>query len=361
MIIFPAIIILIVIFIFFAAAFLRSNEKVISEGKIENYSLKLSVIVALKNEAGNIPALLNSIKQLDYPEEYFEVILVDDNSTDSTFALINEAAKNCGNIYAYKAEDKSMPGKKGVLAFGIQKTSNPYILITDADCKPNAGWLKTASGKFSQGYDLIFGIAPFIKENFLINKISCFENLRSSILTFGLSGLNIFYSAAARNFGFKKDSFEMIKGYANTNETLSGDDDLLIREAVKNNLRIGMLTAENSFVFSSTKKTFKKYFKQKSRHTKTSLYYSTQIKLLLGAWHLLNLLFLFSIIPAFYNWIFIFSFLVKIGTDIFLTKRLQKFYGYNFNAGQIILLQILYEIFLIINFINAAISKDEWK
>ena len=83
------------------------------------------------------------------------------------------------------------------------------------------------------GYDFVFGVAPIIKGKNLVEKLSAFENLRNTFLTIAAVGLNVPYSAAARSFAFRKTSFERLGGYTNTTETLSGDDDLLLREAVK--------------------------------------------------------------------------------------------------------------------------------
>ena len=72
------------------------------------------------------------------------------------------------------------------------------------------------------------------------------------------------YTAAARNFGFSKNAFELIGGYENTKDTKSGDDDLLLREAVKQNMKIGIVTRQDAFVYSETKKTFSGIFAAKS-------------------------------------------------------------------------------------------------
>ncbi len=234
-------------------------------------------------------------------------------------------------------------------------------MITDADCRPESGWMMKASEKFSDGFDLIFGIAPFYEFNSPVNKISCFENLKNSILSFGLAGKGIYYSAAARNFGFRRDSFEKIKGYSNTTETLSGDDDLLIREAVKNKLKIGILNSEGSKVYSKTKDTFREYFAQRSRHTKTSFYYLPGVQAVLGTWHLTNILLLFALLASLFNPVFIIPFAVKIIFDILISSKLQGIFGYRFKISEIFALQVTYEIFLIINFINAAFRKDKWQ
>ena len=246
----------------------------------------------------------------NYNKDNYEVIIVDDSSTDNTFNLVNELTSSNKNFTIIKAETKNLSGKKGALQKGIEKVKYNFILITDADCIPQPEWIKISSAKFSEGYDFIFGVAPFYTENSFINNLSCFENIRSSILTFTAAIIGFPYSAAARNFGFKKSSFEKIKGYSNTTETLSGDDDLLLREAVKNKMKIGFITRKESFVYSRTKSTLREYLNQKARHTQTSLHYLTQHKLFLGFWHLLNLFFLILSHFIFYRFdlSFIFSY-----------------------------------------------------
>ncbi len=357
--IFIAIILFVIFFVINLLIILFTKTRNInySDKKAEN---KISVVVAAKNEEKNISNLIQSLKDSDFSSENFEVIIVDDESKDNTFLKAQNAANGLNNFQIHKCKNKIFPAKKGALNFGINLASNEFILITDADCLPSKGWLKSYSNKFNEGFDFISGAAPFIQSNSLVNKISCFENLRSSLLNFTTANLKIPYSAAARNFGFRKSSFEKIKGYSNTTETLSGDDDLLLREAIKNHLKIGTISGDRSKVYSNTKKTFKEYLKQKSRHTKTSFYYLPIHKLLLGFWHLLNLLFLFSSIFIFFNPIFIFPIGIKLFLDIIVVLFTQKNFGYKFNVAEIIYLQIIYECFLIINFINAIFKKDNW-
>jgi cellulose synthase/poly-beta-1,6-N-acetylglucosamine synthase-like glycosyltransferase len=323
--------------------------------------LNISIVISAKNEVNNIPSLLNSLKKIDYPENKFEIILVDDNSSDNTYFLAENFRNEIPNLKIIKAEHKIYPGKKGSLAFGIRNTLYDYILITDADCIVSAGWLKNYSEKFSEGYDFLFGNAPFIKQPGFANTIARFENLRTFFLYINALNLHLPYSAAARNFGFKKSSFYNIKGYENTQETLSGDDDLLIREAHKNKMRIGYIPESNAAVYSHAKNTLKEYIGQKSRHTKTSMYYLLVHKIILSSWHLFNLVLLFSVFIGFLNHWFFLPFAIKILADIVIVKSNEKKSNYKFGLVEIIYLQVIYELLIIVNFINALFRKDKWK
>jgi len=321
----------------------------------------ITILISAKNEAGNISSLFNSLKNVDYPLDNFEIILVNDNSTDLTGSKAESYKDDFPNLKILKAENKKYPGKKGALDLGIKNAINEYILITDADCTVSHCWLKRYSDKFNEGYDFLFGNAPFIKQTGLANSIARFENLRSFFLYTTAYKLNIPYSASARNFGFKKSSFNKINGYYNTNETISGDDDLLIREAVKNNMKIGFIPDKDASVYSCTPASIKDYLVQKTRHTKTSLYYLPVHKLFFGSWHLINIALWLTLILGFYNKLFFIPLIIKIVADLIIVKTNEGKSNYRFGLLEIVYLQILYEIFIVINFVNALFREDKWK
>ena len=357
-----AIFIISVIYLVIISVILNSVKSIFNSTILKSISkIKISVVIAAKNEEKNLPALISSLVKQSYAADLFEVIIIDDNSSDNTFEKAKSLTENFNHFSVYKATDKKFPGKKGALEFGIAKAKNPFVLITDADCQPDKKWIESFASKLDSDNDFVFGIAPFIQDKTPVNKISCFENLRTQLLTLSFANLGLPYSAAARSFGFRKDSFEKLSGYKNTTETLSGDDDLLLREAVKHKMKIDIVADDDSFVYSNTSKSFAEYLKQKTRHTSTSLHYLFIHKLLLGLWHLINMYMLFSPILIIININFLILFLVKIGVDIYLVSSAKKYFGYKFNFLEIIVYQIIYEFMLIINFFNAIFRKVEWK
>ena len=208
---------------------------------------------------------------------------------------------------------------------------------------------------------MLFGIAPFYQNKTLINRIACFDNLRNSLLSLSMSSLGLPYTAAARNFGFTKKAFESLGGYSKTKDTISGDDDLLLREAVKKKMKIGLVTEPDSFVYSETKTSFREYLQQRARHTQTSFHYLKKHQLILGFWHLLNLFFLFSPLLIFTDPLFGVLLPAKLIIDIAIIKSTQKKFGYRFSIPEIFYLQIFYEILLIVHFFNARFSEIKWK
>ncbi len=329
--------------------------------EINQTRLKISIIIAFKNELKNLDDLFSSLAKLDYPLDNYEIILVDDDSTDDSYKKAVKLSEGKNNYHIIKVEDKKFPAKKGTLDIGIRRSKFPYILITDADCLPSKNWLNEYSEKFKDDYDFLLGAAPFRQTQNIINKISCFENLRSSLLIFSLANLKLPYSATARNLGFRKSAFEEMGGFNNIQETLSGDDDLLLREAVKHKMKIGIVDWENSFVLSNSKTTLREYISQRARHTTTSLYYLPTHKFLLGFWHSSNILTLVSILFAVINSYFVIPLLIKLLIDSSVVLISQKKLNYKFKLSEIPFLQLLYEFFLIVNFFSSFRKNIHWK
>lgn len=127
--------------------------------------MKISIITSLYNEEKNISKYFNAINAIDYPKEKFEVILVNDGSTDKTLEMINaEAKRSKFNIRIINLEKNC--GISTAVDTGARAAKNPYLLllITKAEIFPNA--LK----EFAKlNYRVIMGI-PMQKNNHSFDK-----------------------------------------------------------------------------------------------------------------------------------------------------------------------------------------------
>ncbi|MDP2304371.1 MAG: glycosyltransferase [Ignavibacteria bacterium] len=324
-------------------------------------NLGISIIVAARDEEQNIKTVIKYLKNQQYPNELFEVILVDDNSSDSTFSTVQNEIMELNNFFVYKNEEKTLPGKRGALQYGISKSKFNFILITDADCQPQTNWINSFSSKFNQGNDFLIGIAPFLKSSGLANLFSRYENFKNNLLSFFLIEIGFPYTAAARSFGFSKENFYKLNGYKNTTDTLSGDDDLLLREAVKNKFKISSVIEKDSMVFSETKRTLKEYFIQRSRHTQSSHVYLLSHKIILSFWYFLNIISDFSIWLSFVNPLFMLIFLAKFLFAIIYIIVFDSKFGYSFLWREFFIGELTYSYLLIIHFINSIFQKPKWK
>jgi cellulose synthase/poly-beta-1,6-N-acetylglucosamine synthase-like glycosyltransferase len=179
----------------------------------ENINIKLlqfSIIVLAKNEERNICKLISAIRNLDYPKDNYDVIIVNDSSNDDTFHLAKKLTSGIENFTVFSSINKKYESKCGAFYYGISPAKHQNIALTDADCVAETNWLLCLSLKFKAGCDFVFGIAPFYQTNKFVNKVSCYENFRNSFLAISIANFGVVYTASARNFGFKKDAFEKI-------------------------------------------------------------------------------------------------------------------------------------------------------
>jgi glycosyltransferase involved in cell wall biosynthesis len=91
----------------------------------------VSVVVACRNEQENLQNLLICLDEQDYPEDLFEIIIVDDNSTDKTYQIASASDGPGKRIVLYNEGN----GKKMAIRTGISAASGILIITTDADCR----------------------------------------------------------------------------------------------------------------------------------------------------------------------------------------------------------------------------------
>ncbi|GAB4146620.1 MAG: glycosyltransferase [Ignavibacteriales bacterium] len=350
------------IFLIFSVIIYHALNSIRENQPKENPTTKISIIVAVKNEQDKISNLLESFSKLDYPKEYFEIIIVDDNSIDDTNLIVKSYSKKIPNLRIIFAADKKIPAKKGTLEIGIKNAKFDYVVLTDADCVIPVDWLKYFSYKFENGSQFVFGNIVYTntKKTFA-GYFQQFENFRSKVLYFAAAKLNFPYSAGGANFGFRKDAFYKLGGYSTISKTFSGDDDLLIQMASKHRMKIDFLIEQNATVRTAASTNFNEIINRKARHTSASYFYSGKSKLLLGFWHFANLSSVSTIFFSPINSIFLFPFLVKMIIDALFVAQFAELFGYRFNVFQSIVFQILYEATIIINFFNGFRFIRRWK
>lgn len=122
--------------------------------------VRVSVVVAARNEEKTIVTLLNSLSEQDYPNDLLEVIIINDNSTDRTPIVVSEfvAGHRRHPGVNIKLIYNPFQGKKSALRHGVEKSVGDLILMTDADCAVGPGWISAYAAFFAAGRaDMIIG------------------------------------------------------------------------------------------------------------------------------------------------------------------------------------------------------------
>lgn len=247
----------------------------------------ISVIVCAKNEEENVKNFVPLLAEQNYPD--YEIVLIDDASSDETLEVFEAFEKQYSNIKLVKVENNEAfwGNKKFALTLGIKATKNEYLLFTDADCYPKTTeWIKEMSAQFTKEKTIVLGYGAYerIKGSFL-NKIIRFETLLTATQYFSWAKSGKPYMGVGRNMAYKREEFFKVRGFMDHMKIRSGDDDLFINQAANAKNTTICYTPE-SFTFSKPKTTFKEWFKQKRRHVATAQHYKsfdrTQLALFYG-------------------------------------------------------------------------------
>ena len=237
----------------------------------------LSVIICAKNEEVNLKKNLEKILNQNFKE--FEVIVVDDQSTDSTNYLLNFLSKKYNNlkVVTINKNVNSRVGKKFALSIGIKTAKFENLVLTDADCIPSSNkWLSLISSGFNN-HDIVLGYSNYNKERGLLNKLVRFDTYLIASSYFTACHIGTPYMGVGRNLAYKKDLFFKNKGFANHINLISGDDDLFIQEvANKENTTIAL--DSDSHTSSLAEKSWIDWFSQKRRHYSTASRYNLKTK-----------------------------------------------------------------------------------
>lgn len=249
--------------------------------------IPISVIVCAKNEEENVSKFIPLLIQQDYPD--FEIILIDDASSDNTLEVFEEFEKNHSNVRLVKVQNNEAfwGNKKFALTLGIKAAKKEYLLFTDADCYPTSkDWIAEMSSHFTMQKTIVLGYGAYEKvPNSFLNKLIRFETLLTAVQYFSWARLGFPYMGIGRNLAYKKEEFFNVNGFIDHMKIRSGDDDLFINQAA-NKKNTTVCYTPNSFTYSEPKTTFKEWFAQKRRHVSTASFYKPFDKIQLGLFFL---------------------------------------------------------------------------
>ncbi len=146
---------------------------------------RLAIVVACKNEEDNLPLLFSSIeRQHSMPKE---IIFVDDNSTDNTFAILLDFAKKLPNVIVLQSTGN---GKKAALIEGVKHCTAKYVLFTDADCiLPDEYCLNAKIFLTTHSVDMLLG---GVKLHYLSSNFEGDFSVKTDISDFALNPFKAF-------------------------------------------------------------------------------------------------------------------------------------------------------------------------
>ena len=223
-------------YLYIVASYLKNWRKlkfVPGRNNLDNRPF-ISVVVAARDEEKNISYCIQSLLNQDYPLDKYEIIIVDDFSTDKTAELIKKFESSVTNLQ-YLSSNANEQGhiisyKREAIQTGINASKGEYILLTDADCTVPTSWITTYSEQFiKEDWVFIGGPVTISDEN---------QNLLTSFQGLDMIGMMVITGAGyhsgnqllanGANMGFSKQIFNDLGGYNQFPKKASGDDMFLL-------------------------------------------------------------------------------------------------------------------------------------
>lgn len=178
----------------------------------------VSVLIAARNEEKRIPQCLESLLHSQYPADKFEILMIDDRSTDQTRNIAEGFSRQHPQVRFIPISRRleNMSGKASALCQGIIHARGEIILMTDADCQVPPGWIPQMVSYFAPNVGLVGGftlLSQREKTSTTFAKIQTLDWMYLLTVGAGAAGLGKPVSIIGNNFAFRRAAYDAVGGY----------------------------------------------------------------------------------------------------------------------------------------------------
>jgi len=322
----------------------------------------VSVIVACRNEERALPLILSDIAGQTYNPDLFELIIVNDNSSDSTF----EVASGFSRIKNIKVLNSNGKGKKKAIRTGVEASAGSQIITTDADCRIGKNWLKTiASFQAEHKPEMIISPVKLEGRKGFFYRFQELEFLSLQGITAGTSvGENPVMCNGA-NLAFQKETY--LNHAGNLHDELASGDDVFLLHNIKSypDKRIMWLDSAEATAVTRTSGNLSSFLHQRvrwiskagayiDRFTKvlaivTFVTIATQFLLLLGGLFFSGLL-----------WVFAVYFVLKSVPDFLVLSNTAGRYDKKNLMRWFLPSQLVYPLYVVAIVLCSVVNRVKW-
>lgn len=360
------ILILIILLTLYVATILLLSYGFTKVKRYENRGFKpkteFTIVVPFRDEANHLPILLESIAQLNYPTDLFQVLLVDDESKNE-FHLQNTAfqVRIIDNIRV------SNSPKKDAIVTAMHQVSTDWIITTDADCVVPKNWLFTLDN-YIQTHDvsMVAGAVNYDANNSFIQQFQQLDMASLQGATIGSFGIGKGFMCNGANLAYTKSLFEELRGFEGNDGMASGDDVFLLQKAIaKTPKQVSYLKSTNTIVTTKPLENWTALLHQRVRWaSKTSSYQSNFGKLLAVVVLAGNLCWILTLVYWIFNWnealYSLLFLLLKMGIDAVLILQSNRFLNTK-KVSYLVLSSFFYPFFSVSVALFSIFGQYKWK
>jgi cellulose synthase/poly-beta-1,6-N-acetylglucosamine synthase-like glycosyltransferase len=313
--------------------------------------------------------LLQSISELNYPKELFELIFVDDESDDeSSEQLMLFLAQARNDIKIIQNIRQTNSPKKDAITSAIDIAKYDWIVTTDADCVLSEFWLETFDSYIQiHQPELVVAPVTYVEPKNFIERFQLLDVLSLQGVTIGGFGIKQPFLCNGANLAYKKTLFQSLQGFDGNTHIASGDDIFLLEKAIKKDKKsVHYLKSKHAIVTTHAQSDFESLIAQRVRWaSKTSAYQNYFGKLAGIIVLLMNALLICLVVLAIVNLIpykiVLYILLIKFYIDLLLIYKSAKFFEQTSVLKTYIPSFFLYPIFSVYVAFLSVFSEYKWK
>lgn len=246
----------------------------------------LTVIIPVRNEEQNILNLLKDLNGQTFPSSRFEVLVMDDGSSDNTAGIVKEFGKKSAmslRLITLPDTPTKAP-KKRAIETAMKLAKGNLIVTTDGDCRAKPGWLEAiADCHAATGARLISGPVTFNREKSLTDHLQTVEF--SSLIGSGASAISAGFPSLCNgaNLAYEKEAFFEVNGYEGVRHIASGDDEFLMHKiSAKFPKKVIFLKNADAVIATQAHQDWSLFFRQRKRWASKWKHYQSKTPLVLA-------------------------------------------------------------------------------
>lgn len=334
---------------------------------------KFSIIIPARNEASNIDRFLFSILEQNYPNELFDVTVINDHSTDDTSQRVQLLQKKYSNLFLIELSNYLDPSftnayKKKAIEIAIAQSTGDWILTTDADCKADKAWLLQYDAYIQENQPVLVA-APvmFFNTGSFLSIFQVLDFMSLQGITAAAVGAGTHAMCNGANLAYLKAAFYEVGQFSGIDHIASGDD-MLLMQKIKHNFpgKLGYLFQEKAIVQTEAMPDWKSFLNQRVRWaSKADSYQDKSIFMVLLLVYLFNLSLVLLAISAFFvesGWYQLLMLLIiKTLVELSFMIPVSRFFGLSKTIGWFPIMQPFHILYTVIAGWLGKFGSYQWK
>jgi cellulose synthase/poly-beta-1,6-N-acetylglucosamine synthase-like glycosyltransferase len=350
--------------------FIRIHRGLLSLHAAPSISLQpiVTVIIAARDEEQSIGQCLQSLLQQSYPPNKFEIIVVDDGSSDSTASIVKKYSDGNPHLHLISlpsGADQQSGCKPLAITNGIAQAAGEIILTTDADCLVPPRWIEIMVNHFEE--DVAFVAGPIAEQpsfNFF-SQMEQLEFLGLMTTAAGLIGSGRPIICNGANLAYRKRAFSSAGGFGNDGSS-NDDESLMNRIAYRNIGRIVFAPESDAVITTRSSNTITSFLRQRIRWAnKRGRYEKKSILVTLVALYLFFLSFALAVLLIPFNTKLLLpvllAFGIKVMIDYFILRSGARLFLQRVQVFHFLIAELLHVPYIVIASAVGQLSALKWK